>query len=251
MLSLEIITFSGYGLGSNTYLAVNEDDKEAVLIDAGVSASEVLDSLEKNDIELKAVLLTHGHPDHLLSLKDIVDATGAPCYMHETDVAIAKLIPPAFLQMMGLDKLELPDDFLSLEDGQELELAGMKFSRPLTHDLFTALLQGLGTELQRVLITKVVDNTYHAELILKRDGEMVSIDARPSDSIAIALRAKAPIYAHDDLLEQASIEIQSSDFEVADSPEEAESGEPQGMDADQLKEHLRNLNPEDFGRFTP
>ena len=127
MLSLEIITFSGYGLGSNTYLAVNEDDKEAVLIDAGVSASEVLDSLEKNDIELKAVLLTHGHPDHLLSLKDIVDATGAPCYMHETDVAIAKLIPPAFLQMMGLDKLELPDDFLSLEDGQELELAGMKF----------------------------------------------------------------------------------------------------------------------------
>jgi len=132
-----------------------------------------------------------------------------------------------------------------------MELAGMKFSRPLTHDLFTALLQGLGTELQRVLITKVVDNTYHAELILKRDGEMVSIDARPSDSIAIALRAKAPIYAHDDLLEQASIEIQSSDFEVADSPEEAESGEPQGMDADQLKEHLRNLNPEDFGRFTP
>jgi bifunctional DNase/RNase len=132
-----------------------------------------------------------------------------------------------------------------------MELAGMKFSRPLTHDLFTALLQGLGTELQRVLITKVVDNTYHAELILKRDGEMVSIDARPSDSIAIALRAKAPIYAHDDLLEQASIEIQSSDFEPSDAPEDAESGEPQGMDPDQLKEHLRNLNPEDFGRFTP
>jgi bifunctional DNase/RNase len=53
-----------------------------------------------------------------------------------------------------------------------MELAGMKFSRPLTHDLFTALLQGLGTELQRVLITKVVDNTYHAELILKRDGDI-------------------------------------------------------------------------------
>lgn len=124
---MEIITFSDYGFGSNTYLAVNEEDKEAVLIDAGISASEVLDFLEKNDIELKAVLLTHGHPDHLLSIKDIVDATGAPCYMHETDVAIAKLIPPAFLQMMGLDKLELPEDFLPLEDGQELELAGMKF----------------------------------------------------------------------------------------------------------------------------
>ncbi len=132
-----------------------------------------------------------------------------------------------------------------------MELAGMKFSRPLTHDLFTSLLQGLGSELQRVLITKVVDNTYHAELILKRDGEMVSIDARPSDSIAIALRAKAPIYAHDDLLEQASIEIQSSDFEPEEGVEEGEAGEPKGMDADQLKEHLKNLNPEDFGRFTP
>jgi hydroxyacylglutathione hydrolase len=127
VLSLEIIAFSDYGFGSNTYLAVNEEDEEAVLIDAGVSASEVLAFLEKNDIELKAILLTHGHPDHLVSLKEIVDATGAPCYMHETDVAIAKLIPPAFLQMMGLDKLELPENFLPLEDGQELELAGMKF----------------------------------------------------------------------------------------------------------------------------
>lgn len=132
-----------------------------------------------------------------------------------------------------------------------MELAGMKFSRPLTHDLFAAMLQGLGTELQRVLITKVVDNTYHAELILRRDGDVVSIDARPSDSIAIALRAKAPIFAHDDLLEQASIEIQSSEIEPGDVSDYAEAEEPKGMDADQLKEYLKKLNPEDFGRFTP
>ena len=132
-----------------------------------------------------------------------------------------------------------------------MELAGMKFSRPLTHDLFTSLLQGLGTELQRVLITKVVDNTYHAELILKRDGNVVSIDARPSDSIAIALRTKAPIYAHDDLLEQASIEIQSAEVEPEELAAEAEQSESKAMDAEQLKEYLRKLNPEDFGRFTP
>jgi bifunctional DNase/RNase len=135
-----------------------------------------------------------------------------------------------------------------------MELAGMKFSRPLTHDLFTAMMQGLGSELQRVLITKVVDNTYHAEMILRRDGEMLSIDARPSDSIAIALRAKAPIFAHEDLLEQASIEVQSADVEggdVFEIPETEESGEPAGMDADQLKEHLKKMNPEDFGRFNP
>ena len=95
-----------------------------------------------------------------------------------------------------------------------MELAGMKFSRPLTHDLFTSLMQGLGSELQRVLITRVVDNTYHAELILRRDGEMVSIDARPSDSIAIALRAKAPIFAHEDLLEQHGVGAEAGHFVV-------------------------------------
>ncbi len=132
-----------------------------------------------------------------------------------------------------------------------MELAGMKFSRPLTHDLFTSMLQGLGSELQRVLITKVVDNTYHAELIIQQDGKIVSIDARPSDSIAIALRAKAPIYAHGDLLEQASIEIQPSDIEPGAVPEAASPEEATGMDAEQLKEYLRKMNPEDFGRFSP
>ena len=133
-----------------------------------------------------------------------------------------------------------------------MELAGMKFSRPLTHDLFTSMLQGLGTELQRVLITKVVDNTYHAELILKRDGDMVSIDARPNDNIAIALRAKTPIFAHDELLEQASIEIQPSELETdKDSDEAKPTKNGKVIDADQLKEHLKRLNPEDFGRFNP
>jgi len=132
-----------------------------------------------------------------------------------------------------------------------MELAGMKFSRPLTHDLFTSLMQGLGSELQRVLITKVVDNTYHAELILRRDGEVVSIDARPSDSIAIALRAKAPIFAHDDLLEQASVEVQPAEMEPGESVGATDSDEPAKMDADQLKEYLKRMNPEDFGRFNP
>jgi bifunctional DNase/RNase len=132
-----------------------------------------------------------------------------------------------------------------------MELAGMKFSRPLTHDLFTSMMQGLGSELQRVIITKVVDNTYHAELILRRDGEVVSIDARPSDSIAIALRAKAPIFAHDDLLEQASIEVQPAEMEPGESVGAADSDEPAQMDADQLKEYLKRMNPEDFGRFNP
>ena len=124
---MDIVTFSDFSFGSNTYLAVNEDTGEAVLIDAGVPADKVLDYLEKNNIKLKAVLLTHGHPDHLLSLKEIADAAGAPCYLHPLDAQLLEYIPPLLLNMLGLEKLELPEEFLPLEDGQELELAGMKF----------------------------------------------------------------------------------------------------------------------------
>lgn len=127
MLDLDIVSFTDYGFGANTYLAINEDTKQAVLIDAGTKAEAVLDYLEKNGVELVAILLTHGHPDHLLSLKEIADATGAPSYMHPEDAQLLAYIPPMLLNMMGLDKLELPEEFLPLEDEQELELAGMDF----------------------------------------------------------------------------------------------------------------------------
>lgn len=131
-----------------------------------------------------------------------------------------------------------------------MELAGMKFSRPLTHDLLVSVISGLGGTLQRVLITKVVDNTYFAELIIQRGAELISVDARPSDSIAVALRMHASIFTGDNLLEHASIEI-------ADAPEASGGlfqGGPRpsgGLQAEELKEYLRRLNPEDFGRFHP
>ena len=129
-----------------------------------------------------------------------------------------------------------------------MELAGMKFSRPLTHDLFASLITGLGATLTRVLITKVIENTYYAELIIQRGTEVFSIDARPSDSIAIALRMQAPIHVGDELLDNTSIEIAD-----AASLEELTTGErgEQVLEAEELKEHLRKMNPEDFGRFTP
>ncbi|MBI4538466.1 MAG: bifunctional nuclease family protein [Gemmatimonadetes bacterium] len=126
-----------------------------------------------------------------------------------------------------------------------MELAGMKFSRPLTHDLIVSVISGLGGALQRVLISRVVDNTYYAELIIRSGDNMISVDARPSDSIAVALRLRAKIFADDSLLNNTSIEI----------AEEAEVGEEEGergaMNPEELKEYLRRLNPEDFGRFMP
>lgn len=133
-----------------------------------------------------------------------------------------------------------------------MQLADWSFSRPLTHDLLVSVLGGLGGKLDRVLITEVVENTYFAELIIQRNGTVISVDARPSDSIAVALRMQAKIYADDSLLEQATIEIAEEEsvstgkgsFEWKDPPS-------QDVKAEDLEEYLRRMNPEDFGRFNP
>jgi bifunctional DNase/RNase len=134
-----------------------------------------------------------------------------------------------------------------------MELAGMKFSRPLTHDLFASVILGMGGSLVRVMITKVVENTYYAELIIQRNAEIISVDARPSDSIAIALRMSASIFTTEDLLENTAIEIADAaeqDF-VAEPGADTAHGSASGLTPEQLREYLRRMNPEDFGRFNP
>lgn len=121
-----------------------------------------------------------------------------------------------------------------------MELAGMKFSRPLTHDLVKQIVIGLGAALTRVLITQVKENTYYAELHLHRDDHVIQIDARPSDSIAVALRLKAPIFTEDDLLVVEPVETV-----------DPLTLEPDDEDPQNLKSYLERLNPEDFGKFTP
>ena len=168
------------------------------------------------------------------------------------------------VQSLGLDQnTKSPVVILQEEEGERvlpiwigpaeasaiaMELAGMKFARPLTHDLFPSIIRGLGGILTRVLITRVQDNTYYAELVIQRGDEVFTIDARPSDSIAIALRTRADLYAGDDLLTVAAFEITSPD---PDAPETGGEGPSLGMSAEELKEHLRKLNPEDLGRFNP
>ncbi len=121
-----------------------------------------------------------------------------------------------------------------------MELAGVTFSRPLTHDLLKQVIIGLGAELHRVVITQVKESTYFAELHIHREDQVIQVDARPSDSIAVALRLKAPIFTNDDLLEATTI----------DTVEPTEtSGGP--LDPEALKSYLENLDPEDFGKFTP
>ena len=79
---------------------------------------------------------------------------------------------------------------------------GIAAPRPLTHDLVTATVEMLGGEIQDVLISELVDHTYFAKLRIRKDGELVEIDSRPSDAIAVAVTARVPIYVNEDVLSE-------------------------------------------------
>jgi bifunctional DNase/RNase len=79
---------------------------------------------------------------------------------------------------------------------------GIPAPRPLTHDLVTATVEMLGGEIQDVLISELVDHTYFAKLRIRKDGELVEIDSRPSDAIAVAVTARVPIYVNEDVLSE-------------------------------------------------
>lgn len=118
-----------------------------------------------------------------------------------------------------------------------LELQGVRPERPLTHDLMKLLVSGLGGELKRVVIASLRENTYLAQLLIYRGTDVFEVDARPSDSIALALRMNSPIFLNEELLQRDA---------------SGESIPPQpGSDPDALKRFLEKLDPQDLGRFQP
>jgi bifunctional DNase/RNase len=131
-----------------------------------------------------------------------------------------------------------------------MHMHDMKRQRPITHDLCKTLIVGLGGTLRRAQVTRVENNTYFGELHVERDGKIVNIDSRPSDAIAIAIRLDAPIFAAEALLVLPEADDEAETSETFSSPELAgpvvESSE---LSAEQLKEYLEHLRPEDFGKF--
>jgi len=79
---------------------------------------------------------------------------------------------------------------------------GVVAPRPLTHDLVTNTVEMLGAEIQDILISELVDHTYFAKLRIRKDGELVEIDSRPSDAIAVAVTAKVPIFVNEEVLSE-------------------------------------------------
>ena len=87
----------------------------------------------------------------------------------------------------------------------KMKLSGLQVPRPMTHDLLLATIKGLDAHLEKLVIDKLVDNTFHAKLVLKTgEGKSKTVDSRPSDGIAVAVRAGAPIFVEEEVLNKAA-----------------------------------------------
>ncbi len=98
-----------------------------------------------------------------------------------------------------------------------LKLQGTRIARPLTHDLLSNVITELGGSLEYVLVSELTDNTFFARLAIQRDGRLLMVDSRSSDAIALALRASAPIYADESVMDSAGI-TESAGMAVAGAP---------------------------------
>ena len=114
-----------------------------------------------------------------------------------------------------------------------LEIEKVTTPRPMTHDLIKNLLMGLGGGVRKVVVSDLQDDTFYAMIWVERNGEMIAIDSRPSDALAVALRLDCPIYVEDEVL--------SSSKNVAAVSEKANSEE--------LRRWLENLGDEDLGQY--
>ena len=115
-----------------------------------------------------------------------------------------------------------------------IEIEKMAAARPMTHDLTRNLIRHLNARLERVVITEIKDETFYAILWLRQGDEPLAIDARPSDAIALALRADCPIYVEEHVMQSAKLNT---------------TGPPEGPTAGQLRGWLEGLNDEDLGRY--
>jgi bifunctional DNase/RNase len=113
-------------------------------------------------------------------------------------------------------------------------LQGMETPRPMTHDLFKTVLDGMEVRLERVDITELHDGTFYAEIELQQDGETKRISSRPSDAIALAVRyGEIPIYADEAVLDEAGVLFEADEEE---------------QEVEQFREFLDSVTPEDFAQ---
>ena|SRR5205085_10245502 len=114
-----------------------------------------------------------------------------------------------------------------------LEIEKVTTPRPMTHDLIKNVLVGLDTRVHKVVVSELKEDTFYAVIWLERDGHIISIDSRPSDALALALRLDCPIFVDDDVLKSSKLAASMSER----------------VSSDELRKWLEGLNDEDLGRY--
>ena len=115
----------------------------------------------------------------------------------------------------------------------QMEIEKMTAPRPMTHDLLKNLLIGLETTVRKVVVTELRDDTFYAVIWLERDGQTISIDARPSDALALALRMDCPIFVEDEVLKNSKVASNVNDR----------------ASSDDLRKWLENQGEDDMGKY--
>ena len=118
----------------------------------------------------------------------------------------------------------------------------------MTHDLIRDLLEALGSDVIRVVVTELQSSTYYAEIVLRQDGHEVPVSSRPSDAVAVAVRTGAPLFVADDLMDAEGIMLAVDEEEESDEGSDEESddnGNPEEI-VGEFRSFLDTIRPEDF-----
>ena len=116
-----------------------------------------------------------------------------------------------------------------------LQIEKVETPRPMTHDLIKGLLNHLNAQVLKVVVTELKENTFYALIFLNFNGKLITVDSRPSDAIALALRTDSPIFVTDEVIAQSST-LSTSSTSDRSTP-------------DQIRQWLENLGPEDLGKY--
>ncbi len=117
-----------------------------------------------------------------------------------------------------------------------MKLQNASTPRPMTHDLVTDILSQLDAQVVRVAVTELRENTFFAQVTIQQDGSEIEVDSRPSDAIALAVRAEAPIFVADEVIEESAIEFEGEEITDADLEKEVSK----------FRSFLENVTPDEF-----
>lgn len=117
-----------------------------------------------------------------------------------------------------------------------LQIEKVDTPRPMTHDLIKGLLNHLEARVTKIVVTELKDNTFYALIFLDVAGKVITVDSRPSDAIALALRTDSPIFVTDDVISKSASTSATTPSAERSSPEE-------------IRKWLENLNPDDLGKY--